>query len=58
LNDIDVKLIVGHKQTDITKDVYTHRLKEQLLSTVNKFPYGETLKMDPHESGSHVVATE
>lgn len=58
LNDIDIKLIVGHKQTDITKDVYTHRLREQLLSTVNKLPYGIDMKMDPRESGSHVVATE
>lgn len=34
-NDVCVKLILGHKINDITKGVYTHKNKNQLLETIN-----------------------
>lgn len=31
-----LKLIVGHKITDITENVYTHRTDEEILLEINK----------------------
>lgn len=58
IDDIMVKLIVGHAQSDITKEVYTHKRKEQLLSAVNFLPHGESMIFCPDDFGSHLVATE
>ncbi|MDU4202651.1 MAG: tyrosine-type recombinase/integrase [Negativicoccus succinicivorans] len=58
IDDIIVKLIVGHAQSDITKEVYTHKRKEQLLSAVNFLPHGKSMIFCPDDFGSHLVATE
>ena len=58
IDDMIVKLIVGHVQSDITKDVYTHKKKEQLLSAVNFLPHGKAMIFCPDDFGSHLVATE
>lgn len=46
--DIDptiTKLIVGHRQSDITTQVYTHKVKEQLIPAVNVLPHGVDMEM-------------
>ena len=58
IDDMIVKLIVGHAQSDITKDVYTHKRKEQLLNAVNFLPHGKSMIFCPDDFGSHLVATE
>ncbi|WP_367890962.1 tyrosine-type recombinase/integrase [uncultured Megasphaera sp.] len=35
VNDKIVKLILGHKSKDITKRVYTHKTKQQLIEAIN-----------------------
>jgi len=48
VNDKTIKSIVGHSQTgDVTKDVYTHLTKQQLLIAVNKLPHTSNIKMFP-----------
>ena len=36
LNDLCIKLIMGHSIQDITKGVYTHKTPKQLVEEVNK----------------------
>ena len=38
LNDLCIKLIMGHSVQDITKGVYTHKTPQQLVEEVNKLP--------------------
>lgn len=38
INDLCLKLIVGHSVSDITKGVYTHKNTEELLIEINKIP--------------------
>lgn len=38
LDDLIVKLIVGHHVQDITKSVYTHKTIKQLVDEINKLP--------------------
>lgn len=35
VNDKIIKLILGHKSTDITKRVYTHKTQQQLIEAIN-----------------------
>ncbi len=58
LPEATVKKIVGHKDSNITDSIYTHKTAKQLLDLVNALPYGTEMYMSPdEESGSHVVAT-
>lgn len=53
-----VKKIIGHKDSNITDSIYTHKTAKQLLDLVNALPYGTQMYMSPDEKdGSHVVAT-
>lgn len=38
LNDYKVKIVLGHKVNDITKDVYTHVKKDELINEIKKLP--------------------
>lgn len=55
--DTTVKVIMGHKQGDITKDIVTNRVKESTLLTINIFLYGQFKKMCPEKFGSLLGAT-
>lgn len=57
LPESTVKKIVGHAGSDITEAIYTHKSNEQLLTVVNRLPFGRDMSIAPEESGSHVVAT-
>lgn len=37
LQDVYIKKIIGHKNQDITKDVYTHAFTEDLIKEIDKF---------------------
>ncbi len=39
LNDLCIKLIMGHSVQDITKGVYTHKTPQQLVEEVNKIDF-------------------
>ena len=44
------KIIVGHAMgNDVTKDVYTHKQRDQLISAVEILPYGPHMLMHPDE---------
>ena len=36
LNEYIIKIVVGHKITDITEGVYTHRTQSEILREINK----------------------
>lgn len=38
-NEVCIKLILGHKIDDITKGVYTHKQKQQLIDTINTIKF-------------------
>lgn len=38
-NEVCTKLILGHKIDDITKGVYTHKQKQQLIDTINAIKF-------------------
>ena len=39
MDDLCLKLIMGHTVSDITKGVYTHKTNEELLSEINKIQF-------------------
>lgn len=58
MNETTLKKIVGHSLgKDITKNVYTHKTIQQLVSAVNELPWGDTMNISPEEHvGSHMAA--
>lgn len=58
MNETTLKRIVGHSLgKDVTKDVYTHKTIQQLVSAVNSLPFGEAMNISPEEKfGSPMVA--
>lgn len=54
-----IKTIVGHSQTgDVTKDVYTHLVTDQLLEAVNKLPHTDNIKLFPGEKKSCTMVVQ
>lgn len=51
MNPIIKKLILGHKQADLTSEVYTHKNTRQLIAAVNSLPHGANMYLSTEEVG-------
>lgn len=51
MNPIIKKLILGHKQADLTSEVYTHKNTRQLIAAVNSLPHGANMYLSTEEIG-------
>ncbi|EFR42990.1 tyrosine-type recombinase/integrase [Dialister micraerophilus] len=51
MNPIIKKLILGHKQADLTSEVYTHKNTRQLVAAVNSLPHGKDMYVSTEEIG-------